>query len=61
MKEYPLLKSSYNGVEVELNSSCLKFPDKLCIELIKIDRDKPCEKCIMSKMWEKLQNDEKKV
>ncbi len=52
--EYPPLKSSYDGVAVELNASCLKFPDKLCIELVKIDRDKPCEKCIMTRIFEGL-------
>ncbi len=58
MKGYPPVKSSYNGGEVKLNSSCLKFPDKICIELIKVDRDKPCEKCIMKQIWERIVNDE---
>ena len=54
MNEYPPLKSSYDKVEIELNPSWLKFSDSICIELIKIDRDKPCEKCIMKKIWEGL-------
>lgn len=57
MKGYPPVKSSYDKVEVELNSSCLKFPDRICIELIKVDRDKPCEECIMKQLWESLIKD----
>lgn len=32
-------------------SRCLFYPDRICIEMITKDEDKPCEVCDISTMW----------